>query len=325
MKTKQFLQKMKWMLAVVLTISYVITACTSNQISPVWTAVKATYTNESPKTTEPFRTKVAHTREDPTHTSTDILTRTPTLSPTIRPTKTSTLTPVVVNSLSEARALIKELLKNNGGCKYPCFFGRFLPGKTRWEEIETFLYSLYFEISSGSNMGVSYYRAKLPTSQGIQNSEIVIEFQIRNKILEVISLIYPFSIEDLMREYGAPKEIWINIIRPNYGLAPYHFVLFYPENGFHIFLEGSFFFDLKEEPDIYTLCETTFHDLYVYLDVWAPQKDIKIEDVFNAFNFHDVNFQRLENVSNFDAMSYYQAVISQDEDVCIVTDAEHWP
>jgi hypothetical protein len=243
------------------------------------------------------------------------------LAHTPKPTITSTPTPIPSLSEDEANELSLELLLDNGGCIYPCFLGRITPGTSIWSDVENFLKQLNIQISEASNDRITYYRARLP----ISDEELeYIDFLVRDGILRRIFVHFPTTPMDIFSTYGAPLEIWLSIIPPNYGVAPYHLVFFYPRNGFYASFEGAFLFEMPEEPEFYSLCESTLEDAHVGIDIWSTRGPVELEDVYSFFDFHDVNFRRLKDVSNLNETSYYEAISTQNEDVCILLNAEIW-
>ena len=82
----------------------------------------------------------------PSETAT--LTHTPTNTPTLIPTLT--WTPLPTLSAEAAHAKIKELLKTNGGCELPCWWG-IIPGKTAWPEALHFLTPIIVEVGQGGS------------------------------------------------------------------------------------------------------------------------------------------------------------------------------
>jgi hypothetical protein len=88
-----------------------------------------------------------------TPTSRPAPSRTMTLTP--KPTATTTWTPLPTLAYAEARAMVRDLLENNGGCKLPCWWG-IVPGETDWSSAKQCL-SQFTTVGEGQKHWFSEY------------------------------------------------------------------------------------------------------------------------------------------------------------------------
>ncbi|HSO27674.1 MAG TPA: hypothetical protein VLS48_06360, partial [Anaerolineales bacterium] len=135
--------------------AYLLAGCMTGSTSPLSTGaptktVRPTRTIRSTLTPRPTRTH----RPTATITVTPTVTKTPTFQPIIR-------TRVTNLDRDQASSLAFELMKTNGGCRLPCWWG-LTPVQTDWHEAEAFLASMVVEFYIIENKDYTYAEVIIP-------------------------------------------------------------------------------------------------------------------------------------------------------------------
>lgn len=203
---------------------------------PSETAVASTSSPDSQVTIRPTSTIVV-----PTFTPTTV-TELPTASPI--PLSTATLT------FEEKSEILAELMRTNGGCELPCWWG-IVPGETNLEEIGTGFAERGFRVGATS-IGM----------RGADDFGVFMEFDIEGTIIQSIhvggdyltdmeeSSAYshafaqgwqPYGLEAVLSAYGAPTQVLIySPFQADPGGGPsYHLLVFYENLGIEIEYIGS--------------------------------------------------------------------------------------
>ena len=225
----------RWLTFVVLMTLALVASCTA-PAAPMIT----------PSTTLPSNTPFASmTPLLPTVTYTFTLSPvspTATASPTV--VALPTLTPAPTFTPNERQALVQEMLKTNGGCDLPCWWG-IVPGQTDWQTAKG-----RFIAYGGSVFDVT--RSTLPfeyriSHSFVQRDGVVESIQV---MVEVHGGITPdqfatdwkrYSLDRVLTRYGVPAQVWL-FLEPstepgsssNYGLT-----VAYGDLGVLIYYEGA--------------------------------------------------------------------------------------
>ncbi len=167
------------------------------------------------------------------------------LTSTPRPTATLTRTPPPTLPAETRVALVREMLRTNGGCDLPCWWG-IVPGKTTVQE---FL----------SNPRTEYGRSSfyVPQLSVPRDYHLYFSFVRQNGVIESIEVVGDFgygstmsqlavqdwqrySLAQVLTHYSVPSQVWLSFAPamergaiPRYGLT-----LDYDQLGFLIYYEG---------------------------------------------------------------------------------------
>jgi hypothetical protein len=155
--------------------------------------------------------------------------------------ETLTRTPVPTLSKQRANAVVNELLKNNGNCNLPCWFG-VIPGKTLWADARKFLkpFSTIHD-SGGSELmlnGNLRHLASHNVTFQIPGEErmwgaLLIEQDGIVVYIGVDSITAKrggFVLSKLLSDYGKPDQIYIRTTMNVPGSElPFRLVLYYRE------------------------------------------------------------------------------------------------
>ncbi len=267
-----------------------------------------------------------------------------TLTPTINQTSTSTviLTPYPTLSPAEELAKILELLKTNGGCELPCWWG-ITPGHTSQEEAFTFLEQIGFP-PIWFDSGGWYYNIKMLTSP---EDAIFIDYEIhlQEKTISYIHMrgtggvshrtlfakIWESSLpEFIIPNYGTPSRVLIWSVsnlacdQSPCSKAPYELWLFYDKQGFLVRYDGT-----VEYKSTYVFCPTfgeagNLDGQKIDIFLKSPQDTRSLESLLlPADGFQESkNLVDLTGTSLEEFSGHYQ---QNDQLFCFSTPRDIWP
>lgn len=222
-----------------------------------------TITGESPT---PFSNDLAEATASLTHA---------TLPKTPIPTQSQTMTIVPALPPAEAEAKVLELLRNNGECRLPCFWG-FVPNQDDGEFL-TFLMKIGNEdgrlILARNDVFLEIQIALAGNSNAIYTKAY---HNIANRIEKIYSSSYysePFqyySLSSLLTAYGLPEQVYVvldtGIADMGLGVDLYLLSIEYPTNGWMAVFEMP----LREEGGKFLGCPW---ESFVNLRVWSAGND----------------------------------------------------
>ena len=270
-----------------------------------------------------------------TVTPSPTITLTPSPSTTATPTATQvpspepTWTPLPTLLTSEAAALVQDLLKNNGDCRLPCWWG-IIPGETSWLEARQFLATFATRIGQGDSgiimeEGISYqvtnYSVAFDIEGGLRGGGAL--FSIRNGIISFIditpsSTVQSFQLHQLLSDYGKPDKVFIETYQNTPGLGlPFQLVLFYPGQRIQAFYE----YTAQKAGDVLIGCPQPVGPI---LSVWGPYKALTDKDLITSGPDNPQPFKLLEEVTDMSIDAFYQAFQNPESKICIETPADLW-
>jgi hypothetical protein len=257
-----------------------------------------------------------------TLSSTKIPSFTPAMTPT--PSQTPMPSPVATLSLEEGRALVLDLLANNGGCRLPCFWG-ITPGVTTWEEAKAFFLQFDQEIW----FNPPFAEVDIPGEVGFYGdlNQVWIRFTLSGN--QIISMVVhglsdaPYSLQEFLTVYGEPEEVWIKTFSKHEGPIPFGIVLLYPQSGYAAVYgrEAKYISDT-----VLRACLGDKAALYL----WNPvdSKVTTLEEFGNLFDwFIDKSEPNLPLLvaTGMDLDTFYQTYKDAAGVPCLETPAGLWP
>ncbi len=184
----------------------------------------------------------------PTATPAQALLPSPTV--TALPTVASPPTQPLVSTLTadEEADLVRGLLRDNGGCRLPCWWN-FTPGETSWqsagvlftswgkrlwglEDYQTMSYYVSFDIPSHNlNAGQNYF----VKNDTIELINVQAEPPSRNDELvygepQFVADWDAYLLPQMLSVYGQPENVFLSVAA-DVPWAPFDLLLFYPEQG----------------------------------------------------------------------------------------------
>ncbi len=267
-------------------------------------------------------------------TPSSIVTQTHTVTPTftVVPTQTITWTPNPTLSKQDAGKLVLDLIKNNGNCRLPCWWG-LTPGGTTWIEAKQFLATFVSSIEQGeggifSEDGKNYYYAtnysvhyEIP---GYPDGAGAL-FNVSNGIISSIEFGYKipdnFQLHNLLEDYGQPGKVFLQ----TYSNAPFYpwpfrVILYYPDNHFIAFFE----MDAQEQGDILLGCP---QKIYPSLSLFSADRIMPDQDI-EAWTISPDSTNQLKEIGEASELSiedFYNIYLNPNASECIETPKGIWP
>jgi hypothetical protein len=198
-------------------------------------------------------------------------TRTKTPLPQFSPTIASwvRIAPKSAVPLPTAKANIAELLKTNGGCSLPCWWG-IEPGKTNYTTAFQLLSPLasFITVKTNDDKGSLDAEFRIPVSEANSNWEISITLKVEKEIIQLIELsprkVNQYRFRQLLIDYGNPDEIWIEGVISRRDNNPFTIFFYYPQKG----ILATFWVDAVDLGDKFQVCPGAIPP--IILDLWKP-------------------------------------------------------
>jgi len=261
-------------------------------------------------------------------TSTPEIRPSATIPPTALPTETETPLPTVVPE--EAQKRIAELMKTNGGCLLPCWWG-VTPGKTSMETVNKTLARFVSDVSPFPDerhlegYAITFGDPETPAR------EYRILFYTAGEIVEKIDTFSFDPLAHLLEQYGIPEEVWLHSGGYSMGFQPPSFslALLYPEQGVMIYYQERSGGYLSEGgTDYVQICPNDIRNagnpgLYLWPTGHRLSFAEILPDIYPKPEL--VRYEPLEDVSNMDEESFYDAFTNPESSACLKTPADIWP
>jgi hypothetical protein len=248
---------------------------------------------------------------------------------------TDTPTPYLLPTLlpTEAAIRVQELMKTNGGCQFPCWWG-ITPGVTTWGDTYNLLMPLsYKDNLLNTNVYISNVMSNVSFSAGmgfrVGKEEIGQGYIIRNNIVDFIEIRFgdapSYTLSDLLTTYGTPEEVWISTINQDVqGVVPFDLLLGYPSKGILAYFHSM---DAKIQGGQVQKCFRD--DPAIVLDLWSPDKNKNVEQISTeAPFFGDMiafdKFQPLATTTNLDTKTFGEIFRVPNHTSCVNTPTKFW-
>jgi len=265
----------------------------------------------------------------PTRTSTAV--PLPSITPTVTRTATPVWIPLPTLAPEQAEEAIMELLRTNGNCRLPCWFG-VVPGVTTWSEARR-IFEPFATIEDN-------WRTKVMVQGEYQIlSDHSVIFQVPGEEREsggsisdqggIVATIFVgpnaarnggFVFSRLLSEYGKPDQVHLDIVAhvPEPGI-PFDLILYYPEQNILLYYQlegdndgGSLCVDLKgASPRMFFWSdESNWEVPYDELPLWAA--------------FGDRFPVEIEKVTDYSVESFYETFKDPNASQILCSDVSHW-
>ena len=213
-------------------------------------------------------------------------TKTPMPPPTPTPTVPSweRIMPPFSMPLPTAKAAVEELLKTNGGCSLPCWWG-IEPGKTsytnafdQFSPLSTFIY-----VKKNDENGSLDAEFQFPVPETNSSREFSIRFTVEKGIVQQIEVnpgtVRRFTFSQVLNDYGVPGEVWIEGIIDPTSNNPFWIFFYYPDKG----ISAVFDLDGLNLGETIKLCPGS--ELPTMLALWKPTSKDTFLDFAGKTNF----------------------------------------
>ena len=198
-------------------------------------------------------------------------TKTPMPPPAPTPTVPSweRILPLYSMPLPAAKAAVEELLKTNGGCSLPCWWG-IEPGKTSYTDaidqfspLSTFIY-----VKKNDENGSLDAEFQFPVPETNSSREFSIIFTVEKGIVQQIEInpgtVHRFTISQVLNDYGVPEEVWVEGLIDPTSNNPFTLFLYYPGLG----IEVTYWVDAVVQGDNLLVCPGSIPPTILVL--WKP-------------------------------------------------------
>jgi hypothetical protein len=262
------------------------------------------------------------------------ITVTPSMTGTYPPEPTITLTPLpptwtpqpTLNS-REAQKLLSNLLKDNGGCKLPCFWG-ITPGETTWQEANNFLETFTSFSVRDFPDGIRWIEPLIPFPRE-KYGTIRHSYRFHNGVVESIQaynsdLAPVFYLTNFLITYGPPSEVWIRTQAiEEQGSQPFEVALFYPEQGILMDYSGGNLTTVGA--DLRNCLGSELDSPFIFL--WDVSEKMSFDQAIKGLlnESYDDPFLPLEEAAGMDAKTFYESFRTPGNNACIVTPKNLWP
>lgn len=247
----------------------------------------------------------------------------------LAPPQTPAPTELLFSTASEAppRSIV-DLLKDNGGCKLPCWWGIF-PGVTTWPAAERLISPLASHVEAsefGAPPDTVIYSAEFPPPlEGAHG--IAQMYYVRGNVVTLIwsapGNVPEYSLASLVTLLGSPKEALLRTVpEPYQGLLPADLLLSYPDLG----VVALYRAEARIEGDAILACD--FQRPVLWL--WNPQEKILLSGIAHQFPAgylppDELTFFRpIEQVTDQSTSQFASALRAGEPEVCLETLPANW-
>ncbi len=258
-------------------------------------------------------------------------------------------TPLPTLSANEAETTILELLHDNGGCEFPCWWG-ILPGESSLQATRSFLetfdaivignifddyggYARWFVTEDDLiiDIDVSLVSDREPAAivEGMQfviqvthrldegGFDVVWENPLNERYLQA------YMLPQILSTYGQPDGV---LIQANEGWRVFDLLLDYSSRGFSLWYTA----DMEQNGDMYRGCMA---NAYIYVSLWDPDlaytwaEGITRTSSGEAWEVDALNevFLPLEEGTAITPVEFYQIFNNPESTSCLETPVEIWP
>lgn len=253
----------------------------------------------------------------------------PTLTFTPSPTLTETSTPIPTLPPTEAQAAIKDLLENNTGCQFPCWWG-FTPGETTWQDVKKTVapFALKIYEPEPSDNSVQWAEVKFLVPQEVKATPLDHVYRVQNGRVEAIEVnvgnLGWYGLAELLGVYGKPFEVWIrtyNKAREND--LPFETVLFYADRRMIMRFysqgkqKGAIIQGCPQQRPVAMLFFWSAENNWDFLEASSQTQNIRSEDWWP--------YLPLQEVTPMDVDEFYLVFSDPSNSKCIETSTGFWP
>jgi hypothetical protein len=235
-------------------------------------------------------------------------------------TPTPTFLPTVLPNQIQQRIL--SLIKTNGGCKLPCFWG-IKPGVTKVQDVMRILEPLTTNIYYNEN-GIAADFTIFP--EGVTNySFFSLSFHASVMTIQQFKQsgmdnVEQYFIPNFLETYGQPEEVWIQAFKPIPGESTdtFDLIAFYGKKGIAAFWQGTGAVQGK----LIHGCIDSSPGLYL----WSPDPYIvTITDTSKLFDpILPGGARALAEASEINIETFYKKFKEIDNPVCLDTPLDLW-
>ena len=240
-----------------------------------------------------------------------------------------TLTPLPTIPPQQRGQVYTELIKSNGGCELPCWWG-FELGKASTNEVHQFYTSFGANVSEQhGNNGISVLYTKFFDPQIEKGEQVRHTFVAQDEIIidmEIQLKSHPdYQIASILERLGQPSEVWMWTIPDTIeGILPADFRLYFPEQGALV----GYRTNAVKIADAVNVCFDGRGGATMLLwdtAVWNPNSTKGfIERTDESSELTLEGHQPIEEVSNWDVEQFYTILTDPTRSECLETPSNLW-
>ncbi len=268
----------------------------------------------------------SHLPTSPDATQTITLTATKTGELLTEPSATiaplSTRIPLSTLNSTDARNKVQDLIENNGGCNFPCFWG-IIPGQTLWDDAQYLFEPFAIEINPSNDINHRYsYYVRVPTP----NNSIIIGFHVDNGgVVDLIATAGFWSLADILNTYGEPEEIWFESNGVGLDGSTFSLALYYSK-GFVMIYDGVGNLEKENDESSVVICKNHLDALQPLAYFWSPKSYQAFEEI-KSFVFPDptvMKYRELSGVTNIDVATFTKIFSAPESKGCFKSSVLNW-
>jgi len=240
----------------------------------------------------------------------------------------------------EEYAFVSEMLRSNGGCRLPCWWG-FTPGETPWQTTKTFFaslgkkieawrdhdtqqhYAVYFDIPDHHHFHYQGYHEKDGTLDRIGIHALPPEDENWRYIYGALHFAEDwraYMLPQILEVYGPPSQVFLGTGGAPW--RPFDLLVFYPEQGFLVEYHGL---AEQREGETWRVCP---YKVEITLHLWSPEHRMNLEDVPGVVDAHKDDETwgpyPLEEATGMSIEQFYQTFSQPDNQLCLDVPADLW-
>jgi hypothetical protein len=244
---------------------------------------------------------------------------------------------------AEEYSFVSEMLRDNGGCRLPCWWG-FTPGETLWQTAEAFFVSMGKTIWHYPQTSYTVFY-DIPDRQHDHYQNYFVE----DGIIDMIEVAAAppvgedgdyaygdprfaedwksYMLPQILEAYGLPQQIFLETYKSGPDRLPFRLLLFYPDPGFLVNYEGPTGEDGRgawvEAGEAIHFCPWRSD---VTLSLWSSERAMTFADLVPVIDSL-VNPDRLRSLEEATGMSieqFYQTFAQPGNQTCLETPADMW-
>jgi len=237
----------------------------------------------------------------------------------------------------EEYAFVSEMLRNNGGCRLPCWWG-FTPGETSWETTQTFFtsrgvtiwdygstqdYTIVFDIPDRGHNHDQIYFGEDGTLDRISIHALPPEDENWRYMYgdpQFAEDWRTYMLPQILGAYGPPSQIFLGTGGAPW--SPFDLLLFYPEERFLVEYVGV---AEEREGETWRVCP---HRVEIALHLWSPERSMNLEDIPGVVSSHadDETWgpYPLEEATGMSIEQFYQTFSQPGNQTCLDVPADLW-
>jgi len=243
----------------------------------------------------------------------------------------STLAPTL--SSEEIAPRIQELLKTNGDCALPCWWG-ITPGQSTWAETRQILLQLGTRTNdipltdgvTGHGTGGLDLTEPLITirlylveqSEVIDTISLQAEADFGNRV-EFQKIFERYFLKSILLIHGPPSRVWVDLLggipEPPSTRVPLELTVFYDSQGIMIAYTGS----IEYHSNTYQVCPLAGNIAGVSIFLQSPDNPRPLNQA------HTTHVHTLEEASGLSVVDFQTVFVQGDDQTCFETPQNIWP